>query len=80
MDKVFEFRYNSNTFESAAATVSIHRTREGAENAMALHKDATRKEWDKDHSDETVFDAEYKRLYPFGWNSDWFIIETEIKE
>jgi hypothetical protein len=36
---VYEFLYNPSTYESAAQTVSIHKTRRGAEKAMELHKE-----------------------------------------
>ena len=38
MDKVYEFWYNDDFYESAAQCMSLHRTREGAEKAMERHK------------------------------------------
>ena len=35
---VYEFVYNSNCCESAAAAISIHKTKKGAEMAMEFHK------------------------------------------
>ena len=45
---LYEFLYNSCIHESAAATMSIHRTQKGAEIAMEFHKNEARKKWDED--------------------------------
>ena len=44
---VYEFLYNSDCCEGAASTVSIHKTKKGAEMAMELHKNEKLKEWEK---------------------------------
>jgi len=46
MDVVFQFIYNDCIHESSALTVSIHRTRKGAEMAMEYHKNEKRKKWE----------------------------------
>jgi len=45
---VYEFLYNSDCCESAAATISIHKTRKGAEMAMEFHKAEKKKEWEQE--------------------------------
>ncbi len=45
-DKVYEFWYNDCIHESAAACISLHRTKKGAEMAMEFHKNEKLKKWD----------------------------------
>ena len=52
MEKVYEFWYNDCIYESAAACISLHRTRNGAEIAMELHKEQKRKEFEELYKDE----------------------------
>ena len=42
--KVYAFLYNSCIYESAHATMSLHKTRKGAEMAMEVHKAEKEKE------------------------------------
>ena len=44
---VYEFLYNGSCCESAAHTVSIHRTRRGAEIAMEFHRNEMKNEYDE---------------------------------
>jgi len=44
-DIVYEFLYNPMVEESSAQTMSIHKTRKGAEMAMKFHKEEKTKEW-----------------------------------
>lgn len=70
---VYEFWYNDCIFESAAACISIHRTRKGAEMALAFHKEQKRKEWDKmNEGDEQ--DGEFDDMCA------WGIQEREVLE
>ena len=72
MDKVYGFLYNSMTEESASRTMSIHKTRKGAEMAMEFHKSERKKEWDIDHKREPNIYTE------FGYFEWWGIEEMEI--
>jgi len=46
-NKIYEFLYNSSIHESSSATMSIHRTRAGAEKAMEDHKAIEKVKWQK---------------------------------
>lgn len=46
-DTLYEFLYCSCIHESGSATMSLHRTKEGAERAMEAHKAERQKEWDE---------------------------------
>ena len=72
---VWEFLYCSCTEESASCTMSLHRTKSGAEKAMKKHKAEEKKK----HNDM------YKRLkvpksirIKFGQFKSWSIVETEV--
>lgn len=73
---VYEFLYNSCTCESAAATVSIHKTLKGAYNAMRKHK------WDAcvEHREEYLTWG--KGYFTFKLNFDawkwWGIRKVEV--
>lgn len=84
MDKIIVYaaQYSECVYESAFATISIHKTRSGAENAIKLHK-------------KTIYDmykenyAWQKENYPDEYNStefsipsweQWNIRELEILE
>jgi len=73
---VYQFLYNECIHESSAMTVSIHKTRKGAEMAMDFHKEQKRKEWDemnKDRDPKDTFD--YGKFGLMEW---WGIGEIEI--
>ena len=69
--KIYEFLYNSDCCESAAHTMSLHKTRSGAERAMKKHQNKIRSE----HNTLGLDDE-------FDWDFDqaWFIRETELLE
>lgn len=70
---VYEFLYNPDVCESCSSTVSIHKTRRGAEMAMEFHRAEAKREW------EEVCE-EYPSCgdYPFDYNKWWGIVETEL--
>lgn len=73
MNKVFEFIYNSDCCESVARTVSIHKTKKGAEMAMEFHKAEVKYEHEelyKDFESDTEWD----------WDQYWDIRETLLDE
>ena len=69
--KVWEFLFNGNTWESSASTISIHRTKRGAEMAMQFHKEAARLEYEEDQK-------EYPSEFGFGYGEWWGIRETDL--
>lgn len=82
METVYEFLYNSDCCESTAATISIHKTRKGAEMAMEFHKNEIKEIYEtnypKDSKDKNVI---YMREeYPFDYDQWWGIRETKLEE
>jgi len=78
-DTVYEFLYNSCIHESAAATMSIHRTQKGAEMAMEFHKSEAKKEWDeynKQCKEAGLSTFEFK----FGTHEWWGVRPIKILE
>jgi len=79
----YEFLYNSDCYESAWPTISVHRTLEGAENAMRKHKDKRIEEYEDDFKltnevneglgDKILTRKEYEEKYPFGAGEDWCV-------
>jgi hypothetical protein len=74
MEKVYEFWYNDCIYESAAACMSLHRTRKGAEMAMEFHKEQKRKEFEELYKDEDDID------WTFDSMSAWGVSEREVVE
>lgn len=70
---IYCFGYSSCIFEDSGATLSVHRTKRGAEMAMSFHKENARKEWEK------IMFGERDR-FPFGEHESWFIMELELNE
>lgn len=71
-ETVYAFMYCDCVFESAFATISLHRSKEGAEKAMEAHK-AEKKEWhDKRYADEDEED------FIFGEFEEWIVEPIEI--
>lgn len=57
--KIYEARYCCCVYESSYATLSVHRTKNGAESTIKAHKDEAYKEWltrSKDFRDKWAFD------------------------
>jgi hypothetical protein len=73
IEKVYEFLYNSSCCESAISTISIHKTRKGAEIAMMFHKNEVKQKWINSQK-------EYIDKYPFDFDQDWDIRETKLQE
>lgn len=70
--KIFEFRYNSCIHESVMGTISLHKTRKGAEKALQNHKEQEKKEF------EELWKGE-EASYLFGDMEHWDVVETEIQ-
>lgn len=91
--KVYGFLYNSCIHESSWTTISLHKTREGAEKVMNIHKEEAKIEYEaylKRHAksikkyckEEKINKEEQKFLLesvsPFGAHEDWAVEEFEI--
>ena len=72
-NKVYEFWYTDNIHESAAACISLHWTKKGAEMAMEFHKAKKRKEHEELYKDE-------KSEFDFDAMSAWGVSERNIYE
>jgi len=70
---VYEFLYNSDCCESAASTISIHKTKKGAEMAMEFHKNEKLKEWEKECKEYPP-----AKEYPFDFDQWWGVRECEL--
>ena len=70
---VYEFLYNSDCCEGAASTVSIHKTKKGAEMAMEFHKNEKLKEWEKECKEDPP-----TKEYPFDFDQWWGVHECEL--
>jgi hypothetical protein len=73
---LYAFLYNPMIHESSSQTVSIHRTKEGAEKALEWHKSEERKKWNEFSKNDEV----YKTEFPFEWNKNWRIQEITVQE
>ncbi len=73
-NKIYEFLYNSNIWESAFQTISCHRTRAGAEKAMGEHKAKAKEKFDKLYKNNPGLKIDIE----FGEHEDWQIGETEL--
>ena len=65
--------YNSDCCEGAASTVSIHKTKKGAEMAMEFHKNEKLKEWEKECKEYPP-----TKEYPFDFDQGWGVRECEL--
>ncbi len=82
-DKVYEFWYNDCIYESAAACMSLHRTKKGAEMALEFHKAEELKKWNEfDKWQREQFGNKYEILKgsPFGIGKAWGITDRKIIE
>ena len=74
-DIVYEFWYNDCIYESAAACMSLHRTKRGAEIALSFHKEQVRKEHEELWKDEPEGET-----FPFDSMCAWGVREREVVE
>lgn len=82
MEKVYEFLYNSSCCESAAATISIHKTPKGAEMAMEFHKNEIKAKYEEDYpKDSKDKDIIYMRKhFTWDWDQYWGTREANLEE
>jgi len=71
---IYEFLYCSCVHESSWATMSLHKTKEGAKKAMKKHKSAERRRFNKIYEDS----PELKEIVKFGEHENWCIGEQEL--
>lgn len=71
--KVYAFLYNSDIYESAASTVSIHLSLSGAYKAMRTHRLSKYNEWRNEQ-----LPSEYKLFTKEGWIEWWGIRSVHI--
>ena len=74
-DKVYEFWYNSCIHESAAACISLHKTKKGAEMALDFHKEEQKRFWRKCYPS-----IKEQMEMPFGMFEEWGVAERDIAE
>ncbi len=69
---IYKALYNCCVHESSYATISIHKTKEGAEKAIEIHKAKEKEEFDKIYKDNNEFN------FKFGEHENWDIAKTEL--
>lgn len=73
--KVFTFYYNSCIHESAPSVMSYHKSKEGAEKAMTLHREQERIEYEERFKDR----QDFLKDFPHGCHESWRVVEETIK-
>ena len=76
--RIYEFLYNENLHESGYETLSIHKTRRGAEEAMELHKFEVKNKWEELRTSD-LEDPDYWEEFKWDFNQGWQIRESIIK-
>jgi hypothetical protein len=74
-DTLYESLYNPCIHESSAGTISLHRTRKGAEMAVMFHKNKCLKEWEEVYKGVPV-----EMQTPFGTHEWWGVNEIKIED
>ena len=69
---VFESLYNPMTEESSYETISVHKSRKGAERAIAEHKQKELTKWKK------RYPTKEDEPFDFGTFEDWKVNEVEV--
>lgn len=75
---VYEFLYNSDCCESAAVTISIHKTKKGAEMAMESHKAETQKQWNEMRKLDEENDPEYWKEFEWDFDQWWGVRKCKL--
>ena len=90
---IYEFLYCSCVHESSYATMSLHKTKEGAEKAMELHKESAMKDYEEKYKRDVERTKEYAKeenlsddklsiliegITKFGAHEDWGTGEQEL--
>ena len=74
--KIYEALYNPCVHESGDVTISIHKTKKGALEAIKKHKAKKKKEFDKLWNKKE--DKPLLKYIKFGQHEGWGITETEL--
>jgi hypothetical protein len=74
LTEVYEFTYTDCVFESAMATMSLHRTKKGAYKAMRAFLETEYAEWREDGI------RHGKQRFKFGVYCAWAVRPIELKE
>ncbi len=76
---LWKFIYNPDKYDSVPLTVSIHKTKEGAEKAMQIHKEQIKAEFDNTYNN---LNHQIKLVVEMKWDDDqyWDIQEIKIEE
>lgn len=77
---LWAFMYNSCIHESSWATVSLHYSKDGAEKALAWHKEQKRIGWQRivDTDEDKGTDIGFDVICPFGIHEDWCVEPVEV--
>ena len=78
-DKLYEFLYNGCVYESSPATISIHRTREGAYKAMNEHREEKYKQFLEDMEKMRRLDLPTEH-FEFGEYEEWDVHEILLQD
>lgn len=76
--QIYEFLYNPCLSESGWVTISIHKTREGAQKTLEEHKTKEKESFNK--MIENDEDIEHWNEYPYDFDKDWNVREIELKD
>lgn len=77
--KVFAFQYCENTWDSFPCTISLHWSREKAEEAKEAHKALKLEEFNNLIAEYKELDLDISNLI-FGEDSTWSVCELTIEE
>ena len=77
-ESAWGFVYCPCIHESAFCTISLHKSKEGAEKAMEWHREEKRKEWQKIVDWDKKDGGGYAEMCPFGSMEVWRVDEIEI--
>lgn len=71
---VYEFVYCECIYESGSVTISIHKSKKGAETALTHHKEKEKQEHDEMYKDEPDMLCDM----PYDQMKHWSVVETEV--
>jgi hypothetical protein len=77
MTEVFEFVYTDCIYESAMATLSLHRTKKGAYKAMREFLEIEYANW---YNEQILYGKDRKWGYKFGTHCAWAVRSIALKE
>jgi hypothetical protein len=72
--KIYHALHNPDSFDSCAATISIHRTKEGAERAVKNSKRRVK------YDDDKMYEAGEVREFKWDFGHWWGVLEDELKD